>query len=77
MSDKKLKTALGGFLGEPEKYSEREIDGKFKEICDLETGDCYTVRINDGFINKGDHDVLLNRKVQVETVSGIKQLLND
>jgi len=48
-----------------------------KEVCDLETGDCYVVREKDGLIERAGHQTTVNRKIKVETVRGIKQLLND
>ena len=47
-----------------------------KEVCDLDTGDCYIVREKDGLIERAGHQVYTNRKVKVETARGIKQLLN-
>ena len=42
----------------------------------METGECYTLRIKDGLIERVDNTVKQNKKVQVETKTGIKQLLN-
>ena len=47
-----------------------------KQVCDLDTGDCYTIRMKDGLIERVDNTMKQNRKVQVETKTGIKQLLN-
>ena len=47
-----------------------------KQVCDLDTGDCYVVRERDGLIERAGHDVTVNRRVRVETPHGIKQLLN-
>jgi hypothetical protein len=47
-----------------------------KQVCDLDTGDCYTVRERDGLIERAGHDITANRRVRVETPNGIKQLLN-
>ena len=49
-----------------------------KEVCDLDTGICYTIRSRDGLIERVENSIRINRKVQVESPSGkIKQLLND
>jgi hypothetical protein len=48
-----------------------------KEVCDLETWDCYVVREKDGLIERAGHQTTANRQVRVETARGIKQLLND
>jgi len=42
----------------------------------LDTGDCYTIRMKDGLIERVDNTYNSNRKINVETKSGIKQLLN-
>ena len=47
-----------------------------KQVCDLDTGDCYTVRERDGLIERAGHQTTANRRVRVETANGIKQLLN-
>ena len=46
------------------------------EVCDLNSGECYTVREKDGLIERVDNTMKTNRKVQVETPQGFKQLLN-
>jgi hypothetical protein len=45
-------------------------------VCDLDTGSCYTIRDRDGLIERVDNTLKTNRKVQVETPQGVKQLLN-
>ena len=56
--------------------SEREIGDGTKEVCDLDTGDCYTLRMKDGLIERVDNTKKTFKKIQVETKSGIKTLLN-
>jgi len=58
-----LKSALNNYLGKSVRYSEEDNGDGSKQVCDLDTGDCYTVRERDG-------------RVRVETAKGIKQLLN-
>jgi hypothetical protein len=56
--------------------SEKDSGNGFKEVCDLDTGDCYTIRMKDGLIERVDNTMKQFKKVQVETKSGIKTLLN-
>jgi hypothetical protein len=71
-----LKTKLDSFLNKKGKYVEKETGNGFKEVCDLDTGDCYTVRMKDGLIERVDHMMTSNKKIRVETHNGVKQLLN-
>jgi hypothetical protein len=71
-----VKMILDNYLGKNTRVSEKDAGNGFKEICDLDTGDCYTIRMKDGLIERVDNTVNMNRKVQVETKTGIKQLLN-
>ena len=63
-----LKSSLDNYLGKSVRYSEEDNGNGTKQVCDLDTGDCYTVRAG--------HQTTANRKVRVETAKGIKQLLN-
>lgn len=72
-----LDNILSNYLGKKIKYKEQDNGDGTKEVCDLETGDCYVVRERDGLIERAGHQHTVNRKVKVETVKGIKQLLND
>lgn len=71
-----IKTKLDSFLNKSGRYTEKDSGNGFKEVCDLETGDCYTVRMKDGLIERVDHMMSSNKKVRVETINGVKQLLN-
>jgi hypothetical protein len=71
-----LKSTLDNYLGKSVKFSEQDNNDGTKQVCDLETGDCYTVREKDGLIERAGHQVTANRRVRVETSRGIKQLLN-
>ena len=73
MSVKKL---LDDYLRKDTKITEKQIDPDYKQVCDLDTGDCYTVRLKDGLIERVDNTMRQFKKVQVETKSGIKTLLN-
>jgi hypothetical protein len=70
------KLILDNYLGKNTRMSEKNAGNGYKEVCDLDTGDCYTIREKDGLIERVDNTMKTNRKVQVETKSGIKQLLN-
>jgi len=72
-----INTKLDSYLGKQGRYTEKDTNNGYKEVCDLETGDCYTIRAKDGLIERVDHIVSTNRRVQVETPSGLKQLLKD
>lgn len=72
-----IKSALDNYLGKSVRYSEQDNGDGTKQVCDLDTGDCYVVRERDGLIERAGHQVYANRKVKVETFKGIKQLLND
>ena len=71
-----IKSALNNYLGKSVRYSEEDNGDGSKQVCDLDTGDCYTVRERDGLIERAGHQTTANRRVRVETSSGIKQLLN-
>jgi hypothetical protein len=71
-----LKTKLNNYLGKSVRYSEEDNGDGTKQVCDLDTGDCYTVRERDGLIERAGHSQTVNKKVRVETARGIKTLLN-
>jgi hypothetical protein len=71
-----VKTILESYLGKRTRISEKDAGNGFKEVCDLDTGDCYTIRMKDGLIERVDNTMMSNRKINVETTTGIKQLLN-
>ena len=71
-----VNNALNTFLNKKGRYSEKEIGNGDKEVCDLETNECYTVRMKDGLIERVDNTMSKNKKIQVETTTGVKQLLN-
>jgi hypothetical protein len=71
-----LKSTLDNYLGKSVRYSEEDNGDVTKQVCDLDTGDCYTVRERDGLIERAGHMTTANRQVRVETSRGVKQLLN-
>ena len=72
----RTKLILDNYLGKNTRISEKDAGNGFKEVCDLDTGDCFTVREKDGLIERVDNTMKTNKKIQVETKTGIKQLLN-
>jgi hypothetical protein len=71
-----VKLILDNYLGKNTKISEKDAGNGFKEVCDLESGECYTIRMKDGLIERVDNTINSNKRIQVETNRGIKQLLN-
>ena len=71
-----IQLILDNYLGKRTRYSEKDAGNGFKEVCDLDSGDCYTVRMKDGLIERVDNTMSVNKKVNVETPNGIKRLLN-
>ena len=67
---------LDNFLGKNTKVTEKDMGDGTKQVCDMETGDCYTIRMKDGLIERVDNTIQKNKKIQVETTTGVKQLLN-
>jgi hypothetical protein len=78
MITEELKQKLGNFLGK--KTDNVVSNGDTPEgpqVCDLDTGICYTIKSRDGLIERVENSIRVNRKVQVESPSGqVKQLLN-
>ena len=71
-----VKNILDTYLGKNTRVSEKDLGNGSKQVCDLDSGECYTVRIKDGLIERVDNTMHQSKKIQVETASGIKQLLN-
>lgn len=70
------KEALDRYLGKNTRITETDKGNGFKEVCDLDTGDCYTIRMKDGLIERVNNTMSVNKKINVETNQGYKQLLN-
>jgi len=71
-----VKSLLDNYLSKDTRITERDAGKGYKEVCDLDTGDCYTVRMKDGLIERVDNTMQLNRTLKVETPQGVKTLLN-
>ena len=71
-----LNQMLNQYLGKNVRMSTTDNGDGTKQVCDLDTGDCYVVRERDGLIERAGHQTTVNRRVRVETPNGVKQLLN-
>ena len=71
-----VKKILDEYLRKDTRMTERQTENGYKEVCDLDTGDCYTIRMKDGLIERYDNTVKTNRTLKVETPTGVKTLLN-
>lgn len=67
---------LDNYLGKKTRTTEKDMGDGTKQVCDLDTNECYTVRMKDGLIERVDNTLNKNKKIQVETLTGVKQLLN-
>ena len=78
MISESIKQKLGNFLGKKtDNIVENGNNGDGQQVCDLDTGICYTIRSRDGLIERVENEIRVNRKVQVESPNGqLKQLLN-
>jgi len=70
------KLILDNYLGKNTRTSEKDLGDGTKQVCDLDSGECYVVREKDGLIERVDNTMRTNKKIQVETKTGIKTLLN-
>jgi hypothetical protein len=71
-----IQEALNNYLGKNTRITSKDVGNGYTEVCDLDTGDCYQISMRDGLIERVDNTRSLNRRVTVETATGIKQLLN-
>ena len=71
-----VKNLLDDYLKKDTRITEKQIDGDHKQVCDLDTGECYTIKMKDGLIERFDNTMKLNRTLKVETPAGNKTLLN-
>lgn len=71
-----IQEVLNNYLGKNTRITSKDVGNGYTEVCDLDTGDCYQISMRDGLIERVDNTRSLNRRVTVETATGIKQLLN-
>ena len=69
---------MSNFLGKSaDNVVEHGTNIEGEEVCDLDTGVCYTIRSRDGLIERVDNTIRVNRQVNVESPTGkVKRLLN-
>jgi len=71
-----IKMLLDNYLRKDTKITQKDKGNGYQEVCDLDTGDCYTIRMKDGLIERVDNTIKTNRTLKVETPNGTKTLLN-
>ncbi len=71
-----IKNLLDDYLKKDTRISEKENIPGMKQVCDLDTGDCYLIRLKDGLIERVDNTLNINKNLKVETPTGVKSLLN-
>ena len=67
MENNRLNNSLDSFL-KPNTVKKMSQDGKEEEVCDLQTGECYTIKSKDGIVER------INKKYVTEDG---RQLLQD
>jgi hypothetical protein len=71
-----MKALLDDYLKKDTRITQKDAGNGYQEVCDLDTGDCYTIRMKDGLIERVDNTMRTNRTLKVETPQGVKTLLN-
>ena len=71
-----MKALLDDYLKKDTRVTQKDAGNGYQEVCDLDTGDCYTIRMKDGLIERVDNTMKTNRTLKVETPTGVKTLLN-
>ena len=71
-----MKALLDDYLKKDTRITQKDNGNGYQEVCDLDTGDCYTIRMKDGLIERVDNSLKINRTLKVETLHGVKTLLN-
>ena len=57
------KLILDNYLGKNTRSTEKDLGNGSKQVCDLDTGDCYTIRMKDGLIERVDNTMTKNKKM--------------
>jgi len=70
------KDLLDDYLKKDTRVTQKDNGNGTQQVCDLDTGDCYTIRMKDGLIERFDNTLQKNRTLRVETPAGVKTLLN-
>ena len=71
-----IKLLLDNYLKKNTRITTKEDGNGYQQVCDLDTGDCYTIRMKDGLIERVDNTMKTNKTLKVETPIGVKTLLN-
>ena len=71
-----IKMLLDNYLKKDTRITQKNKGNGYSEVCDLDSGECYTVRLKDGLIERVDNTINSNKKINIQTTQGIKQLLN-
>ena len=56
------KSLLENYLGKKTRTTEKDMGNGSKQVCDLDSGDCYTIRMKDGLIER----TLIEKKLVLE-----------
>lgn len=72
-----IKEIINKYMNNPGNFSEKTNSDGSKQICDINSGECYTITEKDGLIERFDYNKISNRRINVNTPNGVKQLLND
>jgi hypothetical protein len=59
-----VKNILDSYLGKNTRVSEKDLGNGSKQVCDLDSGECYTVRMKDGLIERVDNTMNQSKKIQ-------------
>ena len=57
-----VKNILDSYLGKNTRVSEKDLGNGSKQVCDLDSGECYTVRMKDGLIERVDNTMNQSKK---------------
>ena len=71
-----IKLLLDNYLNKDTRITKTDAGNGYQQVCDLDTGDCYTIRMKDGLIERVDNTMKTNKTLKVETPTGVKTLLN-
>ena len=59
----RVKNILDNYLGKNTRVSEKDLGNGSKQVCDLDSGECYTVRMKDGLIERVDNTMNQSKKI--------------
>ena len=61
-----VKLILDNYLGKNTRTSEKDMGDGTKQVCDLDTGECYVIKMKDGLIERVDNTMKTNRTLKVK-----------